>query len=160
MFPHSFHFSCKILIYLILPPPKSSHFVSVVLRTFYFVGIASEKVNTLFVRASFFLERDKLLTKPPYLPPVDYRLAMFLLIIKRMVKLPPFPCFTTTLILAIPDSRIHPLRVCRSLRYFWFCRDCARKSKYSLPSCFLFLWRNLFMIRFIPKYPIASINLL
>ena len=41
------------------PPPKSSHFVSVVLRTFDFVGIAPEKVNAHFVRASFFHGRDK-----------------------------------------------------------------------------------------------------
>ena len=40
-------------------PPKSSHFVPVVLRTFDFVGIAPEKVNTHCVRASFFFERDK-----------------------------------------------------------------------------------------------------
>ena len=51
--------NAQILIYLILPPPKSSHFVSVVLCTSDFVGIAPEKVNTHFVRASFFLERDK-----------------------------------------------------------------------------------------------------
>ena len=52
--------NAQILIYLILPPPKSSHFVSVVLCTSDFVGIAPEKVNTHFVRASFFFERDKL----------------------------------------------------------------------------------------------------
>ena len=66
-------------------------------------------------------------------------LAGLLLYIKRMAKIPPFPCFTTTLIFAIPDSRIHPLRVCRSTScYLPFCRDCAMKSKYSLRSCFLF----------------------
>ena len=35
--------------------------MSVVLRTYDFVGIAPEKVNTHFVRASFFFERDKFL---------------------------------------------------------------------------------------------------
>ena len=47
------------IICLLLTPPKSSHFVSVVLRTYDFVGIAPEKVNVCFAAASFFLERDK-----------------------------------------------------------------------------------------------------
>ena len=52
-------FTPQILICLLLTPPKSSHFVSVVLRTYDFVGIAPEKVNVCFAAASFFLERDK-----------------------------------------------------------------------------------------------------
>ena len=48
-----------IQVYLSQTPPKSSRFAPVVLRTFNFVGIAPEKVNSHFVRASFFLERDK-----------------------------------------------------------------------------------------------------
>ena len=56
---HVFGIPRQIPIYLILPPPKPSHFVSAVLRTHDFVGIAPGKVNTHFVRASFSFERDK-----------------------------------------------------------------------------------------------------
>ena len=48
-----------ILNYLSLSPPKSDHFVSVVLRTFDFVGIAPGKVNACFAIASFSLERER-----------------------------------------------------------------------------------------------------
>jgi len=43
------------------PPPKSSRFASVVLRTYDFVGIAPEKVNVCYAAAFFFLERVKFL---------------------------------------------------------------------------------------------------
>ena len=43
-----------------LPPPESSRFASVVLRTFDSVSDAPVKVNTHFVRASFYLVRIKL----------------------------------------------------------------------------------------------------
>ena len=86
-------------------------------------------------------------------------LAGLLLYIKRMAKIPPFPCFTTTLIFAIPDSRIHPLRVCRSYATYYSVVIAPGKVNTRFARASFSLVRNLFMIRFIPQYSITSINL-
>lgn len=75
-------------------------------------------------------------------------LAGLLLYIKRMAKIPPFPCFTTTLIFAIPDSRIHPLRVCRSYATYYSVVIAPGKVNTRFARASFSLERNLFMIRF------------
>ena len=74
---------------------------------------------------------------PPicHLSPVDYRLAKWLTIIKRMAKTPPFPCFTTTLIFAIP---IYDTVHCNTFRELIFlCRLWRKVSTEVIFICYL-----------------------